>query len=239
VHCIAGTSGVSVRAGSVTKHPRLLLSRFSQHAVDELGELGKADPTLTAVGHLRAFTAAADTTGDGGLTDQDARGVLGSLGLAGAAAAATPLGALSGGQRVRLALAQCLWRAPHLLVLDEATTHLDADSIAALALALRGFKGAVIVVTHDRFFMRCVVEGVSPARVSGRVALEKMERTGVDLPDSDEDDDEEGAQPGVVYRVFKGGLRKLEGGMDEYEDIASRLAAKMVEKAAEKAAGRS
>jgi ATPase subunit of ABC transporter with duplicated ATPase domains len=228
VHAIAGTSGVRVAGGAVARHPRLQIARFSQHAVDELGDLGRADASLTALAHLRAATAHVD---GGGLSEQDARGVLGSLGLAGAPAASTPLGALSGGQRVRLALALCLWRAPHLLVLDEATTHLDADSIAAFALALRGFKGAVIVVTHDRFFMRCVVEGASPAVVSGRTALEKMEKMGLELPESDgEGEGEEGVGRGTVYRVFRGGLRKLEGGMDEYEDIAARLAAKMVDK---------
>ena len=64
-----------------------------------------------------------------------------------------PLERLSGGQRRRVALAQVLTRQPDLLLLDEPTNHLDTDSIDWLESYLRGYAGAVVMVTHDRYFL--------------------------------------------------------------------------------------
>jgi ATP-binding cassette subfamily F protein 3 len=60
---------------------------------------------------------------------------------------------LSGGQRARVALAQCLLSGAPTLILDEPTNHLDVPSIQVMELALLSFPGAVIVVSHDRFFI--------------------------------------------------------------------------------------
>jgi ATP-binding cassette subfamily F protein 3 len=56
----------------------------------------------------------------------------------------------SGHAQVRLALALIVFKPPHLLLLDEVTTHIDAPTIEALAGALRKFEGAVVLITHDR-----------------------------------------------------------------------------------------
>ena len=73
-------------------------------------------------------------------------------------AAEKPVSALSGGERLRAALACVLMSAepPQLLVLDEPTNHLDLDSIAAVEAALRGYDGALLVVSHDRDFLDAV-----------------------------------------------------------------------------------
>jgi len=63
------------------------------------------------------------------------------------------IGQLSGGMKKRVALAQALVAVPDLLLLDEPTNHLDLDSIAWLEELLRGFKGAVMLITHDRAFL--------------------------------------------------------------------------------------
>ncbi|MCP0886154.1 ABC-F family ATP-binding cassette domain-containing protein [Ligilactobacillus sp. WILCCON 0076] len=60
---------------------------------------------------------------------------------------------LSGGQKKRVGLAQVLIQAPDLLVLDEPTNHLDFDSIAWLEDYLASYKGALLIVTHDRYFL--------------------------------------------------------------------------------------
>mmetsp|Transcript_21509 Transcript_21509/g.44843 ORF Transcript_21509/g.44843 Transcript_21509/m.44843 type:complete len:720 (+) Transcript_21509:81-2240(+) len=65
----------------------------------------------------------------------------------------TPAGALSGGQRSRVAMAAVSYREPHLLVLDEPTNNLDLESVAALAESVKAFKGAVICVSHDQHFV--------------------------------------------------------------------------------------
>ncbi|KNZ31189.1 MAG: ABC transporter ATP-binding protein [Methylibium sp. NZG] len=64
-----------------------------------------------------------------------------------------PIGELSGGMKKRVALAQALVAVPDVLLLDEPTNHLDLDSIAWLEELLRGFKGAVMLITHDRAFL--------------------------------------------------------------------------------------
>src|SRR6185369_13576215 len=64
---------------------------------------------------------------------------------------------LSGGEKRRVALAKVLLSRPDLLLLDEPTNHLDADSVAWLEEHLREYPGAVLLVTHDRYFLDNVV----------------------------------------------------------------------------------
>ncbi|MFB6610348.1 ABC-F family ATP-binding cassette domain-containing protein [Agromyces sp. NPDC056379] len=63
------------------------------------------------------------------------------------------IGTLSGGQRARVAIAQCLLSGAAVIVLDEPTNHLDITSTQVMERALTHFPGAVIVVSHDRFFV--------------------------------------------------------------------------------------
>jgi ATP-binding cassette ChvD family protein len=66
----------------------------------------------------------------------------------------------SGGERRRVALCKLLLEAPDLLLLDEPTNHLDAESILWLEQFLHNYKGAVVAVTHDRYFMDNVAEWI-------------------------------------------------------------------------------
>ncbi len=69
-----------------------------------------------------------------------------------------PLAKLSGGQRTRAHLATLLLREPQVLMLDEPTNHLDLDSVEWLEGWLRSFRGALVVVSHDRYFLDRVTE---------------------------------------------------------------------------------
>ena len=89
--------------------------------------------------------------------ETNARTVLSKLGMPDTAA---KMGTLSGGQRKRVALAHALIESPDLLILDEPTNHLDAETITWLETYLARYRGALLLVTHDRYFLD---------RVTGRI----------------------------------------------------------------------
>ena len=70
------------------------------------------------------------------------------------------IGTLSGGQKKRVALSQVLIQSPDLLILDEPTNHLDYESIDWLEDYLRRYQGAILIVTHDRYFLDSVTNRI-------------------------------------------------------------------------------
>ncbi|MGI6740808.1 MAG: ribosomal protection-like ABC-F family protein [Brevefilum sp.] len=79
----------------------------------------------------------------------------------------TPVGALSGGQKVRLALAGVLLEAPHVLMLDEPTNHLDLGMREWLKDWVLSYQGAILMVSHDRAFLDAVIHKVIAFSPSG------------------------------------------------------------------------
>ena len=71
-----------------------------------------------------------------------------------------PCGPRSGGERRRIALAQLLVASPDVAILDEPTNHLDADTAAWLEDTLASFRGAIVLVTHDRYFLDALAERI-------------------------------------------------------------------------------
>lgn len=72
----------------------------------------------------------------------------------------TPINSLSGGQKTKLALAKILLQAPGLLILDEPTNHLDMNVLSWLEDYLKSYQGALLIVSHDRYFLDRVVNDV-------------------------------------------------------------------------------
>ncbi|KRO10210.1 ABC transporter-like protein [Paucilactobacillus hokkaidonensis] len=72
----------------------------------------------------------------------------------------TPIHTLSGGQKTQIALAKLLLQAPDILILDEPTNHLDMDILAWLEDYLKSYSGALLIVSHDRYFLDRVVTEV-------------------------------------------------------------------------------
>jgi len=130
----------------------LLRLRDYEAACRALARAGGTDDAL-----LRRVTALGqqlDSHG-GWELEAEARAILDRLGIADTEAA---VGTLSGGQRKRVALARALLLHPDLLILDEPTNHLDADTVAWLEAWLERYSGALLLVTHDRYFLDRVTE---------------------------------------------------------------------------------
>ncbi|KAJ6482821.1 P-loop containing nucleoside triphosphate hydrolase protein [Mycena vitilis] len=196
--------------GNIVRHPLLKIGYFDQHAVESLS--GPLAQTKTALSYfMEHFEAKGET-----VVEQDARKCLGSFGLQGKIASDTPLVQLSGGQKVRLAIALIVFIPPPLLLLDEVTTHVDFPTISALAQALKTFTGAIIIITHDRWFSRVVIEGESRHASPNKDASD----------DSSSEDDDDTTSPGKTYRVGGGKLKLMEKGMAQYVALVERKLAR-------------
>jgi ATP-binding cassette subfamily F protein 3 len=130
-------------AGRLVPGRNLSIGYFAQHQLEQL------DATASPLTHLKRIAP------DAG--DQALRDYLGSFAFSGDMATDL-VGPLSGGEKARLVLALLVWRAPNLLLLDEPTNHLDMEMRHALTLALQGFEGAVVTVSHDRHLLRNTVD---------------------------------------------------------------------------------
>jgi len=86
------------------------------------------------------------------LTKENVQKHIADVGLAPEFSTHMRIGALSGGQKVKVVLASALWNQPHILILDEPTNYLDRESLGALARAIRIFEGGVVMITHNSQF---------------------------------------------------------------------------------------
>ena len=96
--------------------------------------------------------AAESLLGQRKLTTGEIQKHLDCFGLEPAFAEHTRMGALSGGQKVKVVLGAGLWNLPHIVILDEPTNFLDRDSLGALALAIKEFKGGIFMISHNAEF---------------------------------------------------------------------------------------
>jgi ATP-binding cassette subfamily F protein 3 len=129
--------------GSVNASGKLRVGYFTQYQVEELhGE-------ETPLQHMSRLMPRA--------TPAAVRAQLGRFGFSGAKAT-MEVSNMSGGERARLALALITREAPHLLILDEPTNHLDVDAREALIQALNDYRGAVVLVSHDRHMLELTAD---------------------------------------------------------------------------------
>jgi ATP-binding cassette subfamily F protein 3 len=134
---LEATSGESWQAQD------LKIGYFAQHQLEQL------NLDLSALEQLRALDKKA--------REQDLRNYLGGFGFQGERVdeAVKPF---SGGEKARLVLALLIYQKPNLLLLDEPTNHLDLQMRHALSVALQGFSGAMVIVSHDRHLLKTVTD---------------------------------------------------------------------------------
>ena len=121
----------------------LAVGYFAQHSMEQLH---LAD---TAVSHLQRLDPRAP--------EKDLRSFLGRFGFSGDRAT-SPVETYSGGEKARLGLALLVYQRPNLLLLDEPTNHLDLDMRFSLVRALQDYDGGLVLVSHDRYLLRSVVD---------------------------------------------------------------------------------
>lgn len=129
--------------GTVTLGKGIKIGYFAQHELDQLSG------QMSALDHLRAI--------DHNAKEKDLRTFLGSFSFSGDKAT-QKVEDMSGGEQARLALAIFAYQKPNLLLLDEPTNHLDLDMREALSLALSTYKGALILVSHDRHLLEAIAD---------------------------------------------------------------------------------
>ena len=131
------------QAGSLESSRNLEIGYFAQHQMEQIDRQASPLVNLSRI--------AGDTP------EQKLRDFLGGFAFSGDLAT-DPCTRLSGGERARLVLALIIWKAPNLLLLDEPTNHLDLEMRHALTVALQGFEGAVVTVSHDRHLLASTVD---------------------------------------------------------------------------------
>ncbi len=129
--------------GTVTLGKGIKIGYFAQHELEQLSG------QMSALDHLRAI--------DHNAKEKDLRTFLGSFSFSGDKAT-QKVEDMSGGEQARLALAIVAYQKPNLLLLDEPTNHLDLDMREALSLALSTYKGALILVSHDRHLLEAIAD---------------------------------------------------------------------------------
>ena len=145
----------------VTARSRILSARGLDVIVRDLraAELAMAGENQDRAMRRYARLDAEFTAAGGYAAESEAASIAGALGLS-ERALEQPLGTLSGGQRRRVELARILFSGAETLLLDEPTNHLDADSVAWLRDHLKGYKGGLIVISHDVDLLAAVVTKV-------------------------------------------------------------------------------
>jgi ABC transport system ATP-binding/permease protein len=132
--------------GSVTRNPNVTLSFLAQNPVMDDGATVLEQVFLHASDEYRQ------------VNEYEAKTMLAKLGMTDYE---RKIGTLSGGQRKRVALAAALMQPADILILDEPTNHLDAEMTQWLEERLRKFKGGLIMVTHDRYFLERVTNHIA------------------------------------------------------------------------------
>ena len=137
------------------------------------------------------------------------------------------VGTLSGGEKARLVLAMLVWQRPNLLLLDEPTNHLDLVTRESLGMAINGFDGTVLLVSHDRALLRAVCDEfwvVSQGRVQSFAGdLDDYQRMVADNTSQATGSTKLSKKPSAVEPAQSGGRQGRQRQAQMRQDKADRL----------------
>ena len=142
---------LTAKTGDSWQAQDLKIGYFAQHQLEQL------NLDQSALEQLRDIDKAMDETGNKRAREQDLRNYLGGFGFQGVRVDES-IKPFSGGEKARLVLALLVYQKPNLLLLDEPTNHLDLQMRHALSVALQGFAGAMVIVSHDRHLLKTVTD---------------------------------------------------------------------------------
>ena len=137
------------------------------------------------------------------------------------------VGTLSGGEKARLVLAMLVWQRPNLLLLDEPTNHLDLVTRESLGMAINGFDGTVLLVSHDRALLRAVCDEfwvVSQGRVESFAGdLDDYQRMVADNTPRSDGSAKVSKKPAALEPAQPGGRQSRQRQAQMRQDKADRL----------------
>lgn len=131
-------------SGKMTLGNRITIGYFDQHSA-------RLESEKTVLEHFHDLFPS--------MTEKEVRSVLGGY-LFDGRACASRVSSLSGGEKSRLVLAELLQSRPNFLILDEPTNHMDIQARETLESAFQAYRGTILFVSHDRYFIRQVAESV-------------------------------------------------------------------------------
>jgi len=228
---------IPINGGVREEGGNVITGYFAQNRVDNL------NPKLTVLENVMELR-----TTENGLTEQQARGMLGTF-LFRKDDVNKRVSVLSGGEKSRLALVKLMINPPNFLLMDEPTTHLDIMSIDALIAALKTYEGTLYFVSHDVHFIREIAKTVLHVH-SGRLTqyagdyayyLEKSksgnERAALTAGFTDarpkQDEAPKAEKPKVPVKPSAADIRKLKADVTKCEQQVSELEAKQAQITAE------
>jgi ATP-binding cassette subfamily F protein 3 len=220
------SGAMPAQAGDLWYANGVSIGYFAQHQLETLR------PQDSPLQHLVRLAPQA--------SEQSLRDFVGGFGFHGDKALA-PCGPFSGGEKARLVLALLVYQRPNLLLLDEPTNHLDLDMREAIVMALQGFEGAIVVVSHDRHLLASTTDEfylVAHGKVApfagdlqdyyqwlqndSRLQQQKAEPAGAEAPAAQQRKDQKRLEADLrnLLRPLKQQIEKLE---QQQEKLQQRL----------------
>mgnify|MGYP002713540077 FL=1 len=174
------------------------------------------------------FDASREGAGSRDLSQKAIRSELEAVGLNGEIAENNAMGGYSGGQKVKVVLAAALWNNPQVLVLDEPTNYLDREALGGLAVAIREWAGAVIIISHNQEFISALCPEIWNVENGRIVSKQRTDIASANFADASQTSTPAGTEPNSAAPSAPGSAAPSapQSGDENDEEDMSKLKAK-------------